>query len=291
MIYPATLLPVLFVLLWSTGYVCAKLGLADAEPMTFLSLRFAIVAALLLIISLFTRATWPRQVSQYLHLAVTGILVHAVYLGGVYAGITSGVDAGVSATIMAMQPILTALLARVLLKEAVSRLAWFGFFLGFMGVVLVVSDRFTGAGHSLTGLFLHVLSLIGITVGLLYQKRFCQHMDLRSGSCIQFSSATLIIALLAVNLESRQINWTPTFIFSLSWLTIVLSVGAVSLLWLLVRRGAASRVSSLFYLVPPCVAVMAWFMFGESLGPEMLAGMLLICVGVALVNRRPQQTP
>jgi len=288
--FPAFVLPAVFVVLWSTGYVCAKLGLADAEPLTFLSLRFCIVAVLLLIVSLATRAPWPGSVNQWLHLCVAGVLVHALYLGGVYAGITSGVDAGVSATVMAIQPVLTALLASVLLKEAVSRGAWTGFVLGFAGVLLVVSDRFGGDGHSLSGLILHIISLIGISIGLLYQKRFCENMDLRSGSCIQFAAAGLVTLVLALVLENRDINWTPSFIFALTWLSVVLSVGAISLLWVLIRRGQASRVSSLFYLVPPCVAVLAWIMFRESLGPEMLAGMVLICAGVALVNRPPRRT-
>ena len=281
-------MPAVFVFLWSTGFIGAKLGLPSAEPMTFLSLRFALVALVFFAFVLIVRAPWPRSWAEAGHIAVVGLLLHGVYLGGVFASIDLGVEAGVSALIVGAQPLLTAIAAGPVLGERVTLRQWLGLLLGFAGVTLVVWQKLQlGLGTPL-GMGLSFLALLGITAGTLYQKRYCADMPLRSGNAIQFGAAALATGLLAFALETRVIDWTPEFIFAMAWLVILLSFGAVTLLIILIRRGAASRVASLFYLVPPSTAALAWLIFGERFGPLALGGMALVVLGVALVNLAPR---
>lgn len=281
-----TLMPGVFVFLWSTGFIGAKFGLPYAEPLTFLSLRFAIVIALLLALIAATRAPWPASWRAAGHMAVAGALVHATYLGGVFASIAQGVDAGVSALIVGIQPVLTAALAGPLLGEKVTARQWAGLALGFAGVGLVVSQKLgTGQGTPF-GMALSVVALLGITAGTLYQKRFCAQMDLRTGSLVQFAASLAVLGPLALLLETNEVQWTAEFGFAMFWMTVVMSLGAITLLMLLIRRGEASRVASLFFLVPASTALIAWPMFGETLSPLALLGVALAAAGVALVNLR-----
>ena len=278
-------IPALFVVLWSTGFIGARLGLPHAGPLTFLALRYGLAAALLVLVALATRAPWPRRLAEIGHYAAAGLLVHGVYLGGVFVGISLGVEAGVSALIVGLQPLLTAALAGVLLGERVTLRQWVGLGLGLLGVALVLArKRGQGPGDALGGLAC-VAALFGITLGTLYQKRFCAGMDLRTGNVVQFTAAGLATAPLALLFESARVDWDNRFVFALLWLVLVLSLGAVSLLYVLIRRGAASQVASLFFLVPPCTALIAWLLFGERLGPLALLGMALTAVGVALASR------
>lgn len=277
--------PALFVVLWSTGFIGARLGLPHAEPLTFLSLRYVLAAGLLLLVALASRAPWPRRLTEVAHFAVAGLLVHGVYLGGVFLGISMGVEAGVSALIVGLQPLLTAALAGVLLGERVTPRQWLGLGLGLGGVTLVLAGKVGQAPGSLLGSIACLAALMGITVGTLYQKRFCAGMDLRTGSVVQFTAAGLATTPLAFWFEDVHVQWGSEFVFALLWLVLVLSLGAVSLLYVLLRRGAASQVASLFFLVPPCTALIAWPLFGETLGPWALAGMALTAFGVALATQ------
>ncbi len=280
-------MPGLFVLLWSTGFIGAKLGLPYAEPMTFLVLRFAIVTVLLAVFAGLSKAPWPRDWKTAGHMAVAGLLLQAVYLGGVFASIFHGVSAGVSALIVGIQPLLVAAAAGAMLGERVTARQWLGLALGLAGVVLVVWTRLGIGEGSAWGYALSVIALVGITIGTLYQKKFCPGIDLRSGTAIQFAASSVALAPFALLFETRQIEWSGEFIFALGWLCIVLSLGAISLLFLLIRRGAAARVSSLFFLVPPCTAVVAYFLFDEQLNLLALIGMAATVAGVALVNLGP----
>ena len=278
-------IPALFVVLWSTGFIGARLGLPHAGPLTFLALRYALAAGLLVLVALATRAPWPRRLAEIGHYAAAGLLVHAVYLGGVFVGISLGVEAGVSALIVGLQPLLTAALAGMLLGERVTTRQWAGLGLGLLGVALVLARKLgQGHGDALGGLAC-VAALFGITLGTLYQKRFCAGMDLRTGNVVQFTAAGLATAPLALLFEGARIDWDGRFVFALLWLVLVLSLGAVSLLYVLIRRGAASQVASLFFLVPPCTALIAWLLFGEKLGPLAVIGMAMTAVGVALASR------
>ena len=277
-------MPGLFVFLWSTGFIGAKFGLPYAEPFTFLALRFGIVAVLLSAFARIARAPWPKSPEAFGHLAVAGLLVHGIYLGGVFASIHHGVSAGVSALIVGIQPLLTALLAGPLLGERVSVKAWIGLALGTIGVLLVVWTKIDIGEGTPFGYALSVGALLGMTAGTLYQKRYCAAMDIRSGGVVQFGAAGLAMLALAFAFETRAIAWTTDFLIALSWLVVVMSLGAIALLYTLIRQGEAYRVSTLFYLVPPSTALIAFALFGETLGPLALVGMAVAATGVALVN-------
>ncbi len=278
-------MPAVFVFLWSTGFIGAKFGLPFAEPFSFLAVRMAVVAVLLILIALAFKAPWPKDLRSVFHVAVAGLLVQGAYLGGVFAAIDAGLSAGLSALIVGLQPALTACVVGPLLNERVTPRQWLGVLLGFVGVVLVVANRIEVGAGAWTGIGLAAIALLGITAGTLYQKRFCADMDLRSGSAIQFSVTCLAMTGLAFALESRDIQWTGEFIFAVAWLVVVLSLGAVTLLYILIKRGAAAKVASLFYLVPPVTALMAFFLFDERLGAQELIGMGIVVAGVALVTR------
>ncbi len=283
----APLIPLLFVVLWSTGFIGAKLGLPDCEPLTLLSLRYAAVLLLMGAVTLVTRAPWPPKPVQWLHIGVSGLLVHAVYLGGVFTAIRLGLPAGVTALVVGLQPVLTALGAGLLLQERVRATQWAGLALGLAGVVLVVAHKVVGqSGPAATALLVPAaFALLGITAGTLYQKRFCPRFDLRSGSVIQFLPCLVATGLVAWNTETMVVHWTPAFTFALAWLVLVLSLGAVSLLNMLIRSGSAVNVASLFYLTPPTTALIAWAMFGETLTGLALAGMGLAVLGVWLARK------
>ncbi|ENO74710.1 hypothetical protein B447_21060 [Thauera sp. 27] len=283
------LMPLLFVVLWSTGFIGAKYGLPYAEPLTFLAVRYVLVIGLMTLLALAMRAPWPASPRDAMHIAVTGLLVHAVYLGGVFMSIHHGLPAGISALVVGMQPLLTGALAGALLGERVSSRQWAGLALGFAGVALVVGSKVSVDGVATDALG-HMLlpalaALVGITAGTLYQKRFCPRFDLRTGSVLQFLPSLALTALVASQVETMQIDWSGEFVFALLWLVLVLSLGAISLLNLLIRSGSAVNVASLFYLTPPTTALIAWAMFGETLSPLALAGMAIAVSGVWLARK------
>ena len=282
------LYPLLFVALWSTGFIGAKFGLPDAEPLTFLCLRYGAVLVLMGALALLTRAPWPRSPRQWLHIGMSGLLVHAVYLGGVFIAIGHGLPAGVAALVVGLQPVLTALGAGVFLGERVRKTQWAGLATGFAGVGLVVAHKVISVttGVALWAMLVPaVLALLGITAGTLYQKRFCPSFDLRTGSVIQFVPSLAATWLLASQTETMQVHWTGAFVFALAWLVLVLSLGAVSLLNVLIRQGSAVNVASLFYLTPPTTALIAWALFGETLTGLALVGMGLAVFGVWLARK------
>jgi drug/metabolite transporter (DMT)-like permease len=277
-------MPGVFVVLWSTGFIGAKFGLPYAEPLTFLALRFAIVAALMLTVSIVAGAAWPRSWRDAAHAMVVGLLIQGAYLGGVFYAIAHGISAGLSALIVGLQPVLTAALVGVYLGEAVRPLQWLGVALGFAGVVLVVANKLSFDTGHLAGLASNVAALFGMTAGTLYQKRFGGG-DLRSATVLQNAAASAALFVLASAFEGMHIIWSAPFLLTMAWLCIVLSIGATMLFLFLLRRGAASRIASLFYLVPPVTAFMAFLLFGETLGPAAIGGMAVTVAGVALVNR------
>ena len=223
----AALFPGLFVLLWSTGFIAAKYGLPYAPPFKFLFYRFVLVAALMTAVALVTRATWPRSLRDYANIALVALLVHGLYLGGVFVAINGGMQAGTSAMLVGLQPILTVFLAWIWLAERVTARQWVGFALGLAGVYFVVRHKVNFAGD-LQGVLPSALALVGISVGTLYQKRHCAHIDLRSGAVVQFVACAVVYAPLALMVETRPVEWSPPFVFALGWSVIVLSVGAIA---------------------------------------------------------------
>jgi drug/metabolite transporter (DMT)-like permease len=279
--------PGVFVVLWASGFVGAKLGLAYAEPLTFLAVRMAAAVALIGAIALLTRPKWPST-PGLVHSAITGSLIHGCYLGGVFIAIEHGLSAGMIALVVSLQPVLTSTLANRWLGERVRALQWLGLALGIAGVYLIVRDKATTGGATPFAWAAGVVALTGITVGTLYQKRFGGGIDWRPGLFIQYGTALVIFALGAFAFETRVIHWTPQFVFAVAWLVLVLSVGAVWLLFYLIRRNVATRVVSLFYLTPPVTALMAWLLFDERLAPLALVGMAVCVAGVFLVNFKPR---
>ena len=277
--------PLLFVFLWSTGFIGAKYGLPYAEPLSFLFVRYLAVISLMTAIALLTRAPWPKAPMQWVHIGVSGLLVHAVYLGGVFIAIKQGLPAGITALVVGMQPLLTALGAGWLLGERVVGRQWLGLALGFVGVALVVSGKFGDTAALGPMLVPALCALLGITVGTLYQKRYCARFDLRTGSVIQFVPTALATLPVILLFDGFHVDWTGDFIFALAWLVLVLSIGAISLLNLLIRSGSAVNVASLFYLTPLSTALIAFLMFDEKLGWLAVLGMGLAVSGVYLVAR------
>jgi drug/metabolite transporter (DMT)-like permease len=279
--------PYLFVLLWSTGFIGSKFGSLYAEPFTMTAIRMALVASLLAIIALLSGAPWPKR-TQLLHLCVAGALVHATYLCGILYGLRWQVSVGFVAIIAGLQPILTALFTHFVWHEKLRPVQWFGMALGFAGVLLVIGSKYDLAHLSSTsarGLVAAFIGLIGITAGALYQKRFCADMDLRTGGVVQYLSTLAICVLGASLFETRVVDWNTQFIGAILWLVLVLSVGAVGLLYFLIARGKAASVSSLFFLTPTVTATMAYVIFDEQLKAFGIFGMLLTALGVACVNR------
>jgi drug/metabolite transporter (DMT)-like permease len=275
--------PVVFVVLWSSGFIASKAGLPYAEPMTYLSLRMGAVVLVLGALVLIQRPAWPSR-ACILHNIVAGLCVHGLYLGGVFIAIYHGLPAGLSALIVALQPILTSTLANRWLGERVVPHQWVGLFLGLVGVWLVVHERTGGGDVALIGWITVFVALIGITAGTLYQKRFAGGVNWRIGLLVQYAAAGVLFVLGALLFETRVVQWTPQFIFALSWSAFVLSLGAIWLFYFMIRRTAAMRVTSLFYLTPPVTALMAWLLFDERLAPLALLGMAICVAGVFLVN-------
>jgi drug/metabolite transporter (DMT)-like permease len=288
MIWTQLLPPITFVCLWSTGFIGGRLGMPHADPLTFLLIRFAIASALLTGLAMLSDVAWPRGKAA-LHLAISGLLVHGVYLGGVFVALSMGVSAGLVALIAGMQPLLTGAASGWLLGVPVRPLQWAGLALGLAGVVLVLWEKLAAqTGVPLAGVGLAVVALLAITAGTLYQKRFVVPNDLRSATAWQYLVCTLVYGATVPWLEPMRVAWTPEFLFALAWLVLVLSVGAIMLFFTLIRRGSAAGVASLMYLVPSLTALMAWGLFGEHLGLLALLGMAITATAVALVNRPPK---
>ncbi|MEM7293600.1 MAG: DMT family transporter [Pseudomonadota bacterium] len=279
-------IPAVFVFLWSTGFVGAKYAMGDAEPYTFLSLRFFLAFVLLVIIGVFTRSHWPRDWRPYAHLAMVGFLIHGLYLGGVFAAVYHGLPAGISAVIVGLHPLLTAVIAAGWLKETVSRQNVVGLVIAFVGLILVLGgDGLLGADATTYGVILCFGGLLGISLGSLYQKRFCGSFDLVSGTSIQYLAAAALLAIPAFAIETREITWTAQVIGAMVWLLIALSVVAVLLLMYMIRHGEANRVASLFFLVPALTPLETWILFDEALSALAICGIILCMLGVYLARR------
>jgi drug/metabolite transporter (DMT)-like permease len=292
----ANLAPVIFVLLWSTGFVASKYGLPYAEPFTYLTLRFLFAGIILLVIALVTRAEWPKRGIEWAHLLTTGVLLHGIYLSGVFYAIHLGLPAGITSLIVSLQPVLTAILAQLLLKERVVTRQWLGLLLGLVGVALVLGEKLFLSGVTeqplpLVALIPAFIALLGTTFGTIYQKRNAATMNINTGTIIQYLGGGAITVMGAELFETRVVQWTPEFEFAMAWQVLALSVGAISLFMYLIRKNSASRLSSLFYLVPPLAALEAFILFNERLGVVAIAGMIVAVIGVLLVVSQAKNRP
>ena len=283
-------MPAVFVLIWSTGFVVAKYGLPYAPALTFLSIRYALSMFCFLVWIALARVSWPRGQQQWLHLSVSGVLIHAGYLGGVWMAIKGGMGSGLASLMVGLQPVLTALWVSTMTSsqggtEKVTQRQWLGLALGLGGLVLVVSRKF-GSTLEITAVTLAAITvaLLSITAGTLYQKRYVAPADVRGANAIQIAAAFAVTLPLAL-FETEAITWTPQFMGALAWSVLVLTLGGSSLLYMLIQRGAATAVTSLFYLVPPCTALMAWLLFAEQITAVTVLGTAITALGVSLVVR------
>ena len=276
--------PAIFVVLWSTGFIATKYVVHNADPLTYLAIRMALVVGLMAVIAAIARPQWPDRIG-IAHSVVAGILVHGLYLGGTAIAIAHSIPAGLSALIPGLQPILTSTLANRWLGERVTPLQWTGLLLGLAGVVLILHDRPMG-GEAGWGWLASGVSLISITLGTLYQRRYCGKIDWRAGNLVQYIAVTIFFAVAAWLFENNVVHWTREFVLALVWLVVVLSIGSIGLLYWLIRRSAATSVASLFYLVPAVTAVMAYGLFDERLDTVAITGMVACAAAVFLVNRR-----
>jgi drug/metabolite transporter (DMT)-like permease len=272
-----------FVLVWSTGFIVARYGVPHAPALSFLALRFALTLLVLAPLIMVQHARWP-SLREAAHLAIAGLLIHGIYLSGVWIAIEHGMPSAMSALIVNMQPILTAVWV-AWAGEHVTRRQWLGLLLGLMGVVLAVASKWTAEGVSATNLLCCVAALAGITAGTLYQKRQVPAFDLRTGTFVQLAASLALVGPFALLLESRPVMWNAELVLALAWAVLAISIGAVFLLFRLIERGSATSVTSLMYLVPPTTALMAWLLFDEAYGWWAAAGMAFAAAGVALVQQ------
>lgn len=279
--------PALFVFLWSTGFIGARLSAPDAEPLTFLTLRFALAALILAVVALMFRAPWPKGRAAG-HALAAGALLQGGYLGAIFWSVSHGLPAGVAALIAGLQPLLTTVLAASWLGEKVVLRHWLGLLVGLLGIGLVLWPKLNFSGVGITPLTASValLGTVAITLGSLYQKRFLSGQDLRSGNALQFVGGTAVVFVLAFLFETFTIRWTGPMVFAMAWLVLVLSIGAITIFYLLIRHGDVSRVAALFYLVPAVTALIAWVMFGETLSLVQVAGMAVCAAAVLMATRR-----
>jgi drug/metabolite transporter (DMT)-like permease len=273
----------LFILIWSTGFIIARYGMPHAEPLTFLAIRFFGVILILLPCILWFKAPWPSK-SQIVHLAIAGVLIQFGYLAGVWIAIRHGMPVGLTALIVGLQPILTAVFVSFL-AEKITRSQWQGLFLGLLGVFLVLYAQINTTGVNAQTIFFNIIGLLSITVGTIYQKKYCVQFDLRTGSLIQFMTSLGLATIGAYLFETREVEWVLELVGALVWGIVGISIGAMSLLFILIRRGNATKVSSLMYLTPPTTAIMGWILFNEPLTILVGLGTVLTMLGVLIVNQ------
>ncbi|MFN4009793.1 MAG: DMT family transporter [Pannonibacter sp.] len=288
----AAIAPGLFVLLWSTGFIGSKLGAPYADPFVFLSLRYIAVLPFLLLIAVAGRSRWPGNPLAITHCIVTGMLVHGIYLGGVFWAIDRGMPAGASALMVGLQPVLTALAAGWLLKERIGPRHWAGMAVGSVGLILILGPKLglDGSGVTIATVSALLAAVLAMSLGTVYQKRFVPVTDHVTATVWQYVGA-LIVSLPLTLGESWQVEWSPQFIFAMVWLVLVLSIGAILLLMYLIRAGAVAEVASLFYLVPVATTIESYFLFGETLALVQIAGMGLVVAAILLIRRKPAPVP
>ena len=276
-------LPGVFIFIWASGFVAAKYGLPYAEPLTFLSMRYLGVVILMLTLALIMRAPWPER-KDWLPIAIAGVLMQAIYLGGIWCAVKLGMPAGMAALIANTQPILTAIMGPII-GERIRGKQWLGLAFGIAGVGLVVANKISVVHLSLASVALAIMALLAMTSGTIYQKKTCPSFDVRTGQVIQFGASLLVTIPLALLLETQTVLWTPHFFIAMAWSIFILSGVGISVLYVLIRHGEATKVTSYMYLVPAVTALMAWLMFGEKFTLTAVVGMAIALIGVALVVR------
>lgn len=285
------LFPALFVFLWATGFIGARYAMPWAEPFVFLTVRFFLVFAILALVTRFiSTSRWTRKAAA--HAMIAGALMHGIYLGGVFWAVRNGMPAGLSALLIGLQPLVTAFIAVPVLGESIGRRHWIGLVAGLVGVTMVLAPNIDASINDVTlpTFIATCIAVLGMSIGTIWQKRFVSDLDLVSGTMFQYLGGALLVLLFAIGLETGRVIWSLELVFAMAWLVFVLSIGAIFVLMYLIREGEVSRVATLFYLVPAVTAVIAWYLFDETLTLFQICGMVLSCAGVALATRRSPQT-
>lgn len=282
--------PALFVLLWSTGFTGIRYGIPYAPPFTFIAVRMAIASVLLALISLVITKRFMHDLPTIGKSSLVGVTIHGAYLGGCFYGVKQGMPAGITALICSLQPVLVSVFSSIFFQEKLSARKWLGLALGLAGLVLVIAPKLQSTGDQglpMAGVIAVFIALLGGTSGTLLQKKFGAGVEVLSGTSWQYVATGILMASLALIFEDGEsITWNASFIFSLIWLIVALSIGAILILYFLLARSSASSVSSLYYLVPAVTAVEAYFLFGEKIGLVTAVGTLVTIAGVALVVRQ-----
>jgi drug/metabolite transporter (DMT)-like permease len=283
--------PVLFVILWSSGWIAPVYGIGHASAEVFLSARFATAAAAFALFSLVSRARWPREPKFIAHAFMSGLLLHGAYLGGVWWAIFNGVPASVSGVIAALQPLMTAAIAPIIVKERLNPTQILGLVLGFGGIITALVPSFKGVDPAVFAeravpIAVNVVAMTGAVLGTLYQKRFIHGGDMRTTAVFQYIGALAVVVPLAFIVEEPKFDFSLHLFLVLGWSVFALSMGAVALLLYMIRRGQVSRAASLIYLMPPAVAIESFIFLGDPLGPWMIAGTVIVVIGVWLTGRK-----
>lgn len=280
------MLPLLFVVLYGSGFVGAKLGLPHAGPFSFLALRFGLAAAVMLLIALVIKAPWPKTATEAIHIACAGLLGVGTFSLGAYASIERGVPPAISALIVALNPILVAIAAGPLLGEKTNKRQFLGLLIGLLGVYLVLRDRLAIDPTYFGAVSLSVLALVGLAMGNLYQKKRCTGMNLFTGGAIQTFACTVAMLIGLMFVDERAVQWQPEFLIAWLWTALVISIGAVSVLYIMIRRTEVSRVASVFFLMPVSAAILAYFLFGQTLTTTAIVGIAVTALGVFVAQKK-----
>jgi drug/metabolite transporter (DMT)-like permease len=288
------LVPAVFVFIWSTGWIMARLVAPFADPLTFLCVRYAAAFIVAAGLALIARAPWPDNRKVVLHAMISGVLLHAIYLGGVWVAVRMGVSAGISALIAALQPLMAGVIALSFGLERLRLVQIIGILVGLAGVLAVIAPKLLAAGADMSHLGLafgiNIIGMLAVTLGTFYQKRFIPTGDFRSVIALQYIGALVVSVPAALAFENLHIEWRFETYAGLAWSVLVLSIGAILLMLLMIRRGAVSRLSALIYLVPPTAALQAWFLFDEKLTLPQIGGMAITALGVYLATRPAEAT-
>lgn len=279
-------LPFLFITLYGSGFVATKYGLINASPLAFLLIRFLIAFVLLVFLCIILKVSWPKNAKEVLHIAMAGSLTVAVFSIGVYTSINMGVSPSLNALIIALQPAVVTLFAMYLLGEKISKKHWWGLLIGFIGVSFVVISKFDFDSTEMFGILMSFFALIGLSAGNLYQKKYCSEMNLFSGGVIQTLASSLLVLPLMLIYEDIRVDWNRDLIYAIVYMSVAVSIGALSVLYILIKNGEVSKVSSIFYLIPVCTALMSYIFFDEKIEMSVVVGIVTVLVGISLINRK-----
>jgi len=284
------LLPLCFIILYGSGFTATKYGLQNISPMAFLLIRFFIAFILLVIIAYYLKVSWPKNLREYIHIAVAGSLTVAVFSIGVFVSIDLGVSPSLNALIIALQPALVTILARNVLREKITKKHWLGLMIGFIGVAFVVLSKFDFSHDISYGIFMSIFALFGLSLGSLYQKKYCSNMNLFSGGAVQTLASALLVLPLMFVYEEVRFNFNADLVYAILYMAVAVSIGALSLLYIMIDKGEVSKVSSIFYLIPVCAVVMSYLFFGEEIDLNIVIGVMAVLLGISLINKREKQS-